>query len=112
MELLPRSAALRNPEQNPSLFTRLCNRNELQVVLMTSSELAGVSQSQVQAWGTGGLEPHELRALLHVLQRSPPSGRPAQHFIARLKERVVSLPPPEDASTRPIPSSTEKAIRL
>lgn len=64
---------------------------------MTSSEIGSLTQSQMQAWGTGGLHPHELRAVYFALQRSPPSGRPAQQFIARLKDRVASLPPPDEA---------------
>ena len=80
-----------------SLFTRLCNRHELQLVLMTSAEVTALTHAQMQAWGTSGLEPHELRGVYHALLRSPPSGRPAQLFIARLKERVAALPPPADA---------------
>eukprot|EP00966_Prymnesium_polylepis_P145379 3357411-Prymnesium_polylepis.1 len=52
-----------------------------------------------QAWGTGGLQPHELRGVLHALQRASLSGRPAQLFISRLKERVAALPPPDDDDT-------------
>lgn len=125
--------ALREPESNPSLFQRLCNRHELQLVLMTSAEVAALTHAQMQvrqpmscscvrclprcassflvrsshaphprctspqqAWGTGGLRPHELRAVLHALQCNPPSGRPAQQFIGLIKEKVAALPPPED----------------
>jgi len=109
------AAALRTPEHNPTLFSRLCNRHELQLVLMTSSEMASLSHSQMQAWGTGGLHPHELRAIYFALQRSPPSGRPAQLFISRLKDRVAALPPPEDAAPaveKSTSNSSQAKLRL
>ena len=89
---------LRDPEANPQLFQRLCNRHELQLVLMTSSEVSSLTQAQMQAWGTGGLRPYELRGVLHALQRQPPSGKPAQQFLSLLREKVAALPPPSDAS--------------
>lgn len=88
------AAALSDPEREPALFQRLCNRHELQLILMTPSELAALTHAQMQAWGTSGLKPHELRAVLHAVQRSPPNGKPAQQFIRLLKERVGELPPP------------------
>ena len=76
---------------------------------MTSAEVMALTQAQMQAWGTGGLEPHELRGVYHALLRSPPNGRPAQLFIARLKERVLALPPPDDADEADL---AERAARF
>ena len=96
-----------------------------------------LTHAQMTAWGTGGLRPHELRALCHAVSESPPTGKPrptathsalfcpgpgaapvllaslgalrtlctlcvcgagkpAQQFIAQLKDRTSALPPPSD----------------
>merc|ERR1719247_3155685 len=41
---------------------------------------------------TSGLEPTELRAVLHALVTAAPSGAAAQRFMAMLQERMPSLP--------------------
>jgi hypothetical protein len=86
------TAALRDPQKDPALFQRLCNRRELQLVLMTAHEARSLTQAQMQAWGTGGLEARELRAVLHALRKLKPQGKPAVQFFQQLTERVNALP--------------------
>ena len=61
-------------------------------MLMTPKELRALHHTQMQAWGTGGLRPAELRAVLFALQQHPPSGKPAQQFMQQLAARVKALP--------------------
>eukprot|EP00965_Chrysotila_dentata_P160913 5313419-Pleurochrysis_carterae.AAC.1 len=103
------TAALRDPESDRATFTRLCNRHELQLVLMTSQEMAGLTQAQMQAWGTSGLQPLELRAVLHALQRTPVSGKPAAQFIKQLSGRMRELPPPLELEAQPTAAPREDA---
>ena len=48
-----------------------------------------------QAWGTGGLQPLELRAVLFALHRTPVTGKPAQQFMQLLADKVKALPLPD-----------------
>jgi hypothetical protein len=89
------AAALRDANSNRAAFQRLCNRHELQLILMTPAEMAAITQAQMQAWGTGGLQHLELRAALFALQRNPLSGRPAALFVQLLTAKVRELPPPD-----------------
>jgi hypothetical protein len=88
------AAALRDPDTQPELFRRLANRRELQLVLMTRAEAAKLTHAQMTAWGTNGLQPHELRAVLHAVSHAPINGRPAQQFKDQLTAKVYDLPPP------------------
>ena len=62
---------------------------------MTSAELRSLTQAQMQAWGTSGLDPLELRAALFSLERNPLPGKPAQQFVQQLMQRTRALPPVE-----------------
>ena len=86
--------ALRDPQADAALFQRLCSRPELTVVLMTPREISALTPAQTQAWGAGGLRPAELRALHHVLQRTPPRGAGASglQFVRQVAARVSELP--------------------
>jgi len=89
------ATALSDPDAHAATFQRLCNRHELQLVLMTSAELRSLTQAQMQAWGTSGLDPLELRAALFSLERNPLPGKPAQQFVQQLMQRTRALPPVE-----------------
>jgi len=87
--------ALSDPDTYRATFQRLANRHELQLVLMTSSEMGALTQAQMQAWGTNGLQHLELRAVLCALQRTPLSGKPAAQFVQQLTDKVRELPSPD-----------------
>ena len=86
------AAAMRHPDEDRERLQRLCHRHELQLILMTSSELKALTQRQMQAWGTGGLEPLELRAVFFAMNRARLSGKSAQQFFLQLADRVDQLP--------------------
>ena len=88
------AAAVKDPASDPVGFQRLANRQELQLVMMTSREAARLTYAQMQAWGTGGLQPSELRAVLHAVESKGVSGKPAQQFKEQLRAKMVDLPPP------------------
>ena len=74
---------------NSELFRRLCNRQELRLVIMTPAEASRLSEADKVAWGTGGLRPHELRAILWAVTRVVPlTGRPAAQFKEQLRAKV------------------------
>ncbi len=90
--------ALQSPEADRELFQRLCNRHELRLVLSTAEEASRLTHAQQQAWGTSGLRPHELRAILHAMSHvAVVNGKPAVQFREQLKARVRELPPPTDS---------------
>ena len=67
-------------------------------MLSTQVEAAKITHAQQQAWGTNGLRPQELRAILHALTHTAVvTGRPAVQFKEQLKQKVRELPP-EDTS--------------
>jgi hypothetical protein len=78
------AAALRDPDAQPELFRQLANRRELQLVLMTRAEAAKLTHAQMTAWGTNGLQPHELHRVL----------RPARSAVQGSQLKVYDLPPP------------------
>jgi hypothetical protein len=56
--------------------------------------------------GTNGLQPAELRAVLHALMQSGAQSAPAVRFVALLKERLPSLPdyvPPSGSEAFALP---------
>ena len=98
------TSVLKAPESNPALFQRLANRHELQIVLMTHAEARRLTHSQMQAWGTSGLQPQELRAVLHAITHAPINGKAAVQFKEQLRVKVRDLVSTErgapDALTR------------
>ena len=53
---------------------------------------ANVGPLLLQAMGTSGLQPVEIRAILHALKLANPPGLPAQRFVLMLEEKAVSIP--------------------
>ena len=115
------AAALSAPEVHPQTFRRLCNRHELRLILATPAEASRLTHAQQQAWGTGGLQPEELRALVHALCHViSVTGKPAVQFKEQLQARVRQLPPPEPPAPEPPTkpdrkkptASTDSVLRL
>ena len=83
-----RTAALHGEELVAA--RRLRNRRELQVLLMSVAEMAGLSPHDWRALSCGGLQPQELRALRHALGRpGVPEG--ARQLVALLDAAVAKL---------------------
>ena len=117
------AAALREPETDPQLFRRLCNRNELRLILSTPEDSSRLTSAQQRAWETSGLLPNELRAILHALSHvCVINSKPAQQFRRRLEAEVEELaPPPESRGgdsggelmpKATVPGSADSVLRL
>ena len=79
-------------ESDPELFRRLCNRQELRLVLITQAEASRLGEGEKQAWGTGGLRPAEARAILWAITRVVTvNGKPAAQFKEQLKQKVAEV---------------------
>ena len=90
-------------EADRALSKRVSNRAELRLVLTSAEDVKRMPPGSFVAMGTSGLQPTELRAVLHALHVAGPTGSGALRFIGMLQARVADLTDFEPSSSTPKP---------
>ena len=75
-----------------AIAKRVSHRAELKLVVTPSPDVKRMPPGSFVAMGTSGLQPTELRAVLHALTVAGPTGGAAQGFIAMLTSKLPELP--------------------
>ena len=74
-----------------ALAKRVAHRSELRLVTMPPDGVKRMPPGTFVAMGTSGLQPTEMRAVLHALVAAGPTGAAAQNFTSMLTEKVMKL---------------------
>ena len=99
-------------EATRSLAKRLQNRAELQLVVLDAEQIRRLPPGRFTAMGTSGMQPAEIRAVLHALITSGVQGAPATRFADMLKAKLPSLPdyvPPTGSEAFALPQSPTRS---
>jgi hypothetical protein len=74
-----------------ALAKRVAHRAELKLVTTAPEEVRRLAPGSFVAMGTSGLEPTELRAVMHALVLAATPGAAAHKFLTMVEEKVMAL---------------------
>ena len=78
-------------DEAKALAKRVAHRSELRLVTAQSQDIKRMPPGSFVAMGTSGLQPTEMRAVMHALVTAAPPGAAAQRFMGMLQDKIALL---------------------